>query len=147
MLWDVGGPGSLIVGEDVPDAVPGASLGSGGKGEHGCGCVGAMGSGDADGLALGSDLEHRVEGCVVLLSCVEWEWRLNASLGAVEQELLQALLADNAVIDLRSGGSEGGAECGEHVCGCVFECVQVLSYLVYTSFLVVNFDSRLGLLD
>jgi hypothetical protein len=24
--------------------------------------------------------------------------------------------------DLRSGGSEGGAECGEHVCGCVFEC-------------------------
>ncbi len=119
VLWDVGGPERLIVGEDVPDAVRGTRLGCRWEGKRGCCDEGAVRSGDADVLALGGNLQHRVEGGVVLESRVEGKWGLDTTQGAVHEELPKALLAD----DLEVRG-EGWAERGKHVWEFVWwECV------------------------
>jgi len=116
VLWDVGCPGSLVFGEDAPDAVPVASLGCGWEGEHGCSAEGAVRSGDVDGLALGGNLHHRVEGCVVLEGEVEGERGLLASPGAVHEELLEAPLTDDLEVLGGCGGlGWGGCDGGKHV--------------------------------
>lgn len=122
VLWDVGGPASLVFGEDGPDAVPVESFGCGWEGKHGCSDVGTVRSGDADGLALGSNLHHRVEGGVALLCGVEGEWGLHASPGAVHEELLEAGLTDDLEVQGGRGGKGGrgrsGKVCdgGGHLC-------------------------------
>ena len=122
VLRGVGSPASLVFDEDGPDGVPVASLGCGWEGKCGCCAEGAVRSGDADGLALGSNLHHRVEGGVVLAGEVEGEWGLLTSPGAVHEELLEALLADEPEVQGGRGdrGDRGrsGKVCGGggHLC-------------------------------
>ena len=117
VLWDVGGQGFLVP-RDAPLATRGTRLGCGGEGKRGCGGVGSVRSGDADGFALDGYLQHRVECGVVLFGRVEWEWGLLASYGTVHKELLKALLADD--VEVRGeGGAESGKHVWEFVCGSV----------------------------
>ena len=122
VLRGVGSPASLVFDEDGPDAVPVESFGCGWEGKHGCSDVGTVRSGDADGLALGSNLHHRVEGGVVLAGGVEGEWGLLTSPGAVHEELLEALLADDLEVQGGRGGrGDRGRSCkvcggGGHLC-------------------------------
>ena len=158
VLRGVGSPASLIFGEDGPDAVPVASLGCGWEGKCGCSDVGTVRGGNADGLALGSNLHHRVEGGVALLCGVEGEWGLHASPGAVHEELLEATLANDLEVQGGRGGRGGrgrsGCDGGGHLCCGLFRGECVLSVCAFVEFecginwmiawfLEINFDPRL----
>jgi hypothetical protein len=136
VLWDVGGLGFLVPG-DAPMATRCTSLGCGWEGKCGCGAVGSVTGSDAYGLALISDLHHRVGGGVVLFGRVEGEWGLLASHGTVHQELPKALLADD--LEVRGGGR---AESGKHVWACVGWACVVCSELWLSCRVSFTLDHR-----
>ena len=59
---------------------------------------------DANSIALGRNLHHRIEGGVVLLCGVEGEGSSHTAFGASHEELLEALLADQFMVQGGRGG-------------------------------------------
>lgn len=59
---------------------------------------------NANSFALGSNLHHRIEGGVVLLCGVEGEGSSHTAFGASHEELLEALLADQFMVQGGRGG-------------------------------------------